>query len=139
MKTRSLPLRATPIGSLDAVIYRFALAKPDPLHHAQALGEVAWYALFVGEFTKALAFADRAQALVPDDLEIEIDRAHAPMFLGHKEESKALYLVHKGEPVSGQDGKLWERVIVDDFVELREPGLSHPMMADIERESGVSQ
>jgi hypothetical protein len=30
---------------------------------AQALGEVAWYALFAGEFTKALTVADRAHAL----------------------------------------------------------------------------
>ena len=45
-------------------------------------------------------------------------------FWDTKKNPKALYLVHKGEPVSGQDGKLWERVIVDDFVELREPGVA---------------
>ena len=53
---------------------------------AQALNGVAWYALFAREFTKALAVADRAHALLPDDLAIETNRAHALMFLGHEED-----------------------------------------------------
>jgi hypothetical protein len=102
---------------------------------AQALGEVAWYALFAGEFTKALTVADRAHALLPDDLTIETNRAHALMFLGRGEDCKALYLAYKGKPVSGQ---LWERAIAEDFAEFRKAGLTHPMMADIEKELGVS-
>jgi hypothetical protein len=56
------------------------------------------------------------------------------MFLERGKESKALYLAHKGKPVSG---RLWERVIVDDFIEFRKAGLTHPMMAEIEKELGV--
>jgi TPR repeat protein len=104
---------------------------------AGALGEVAWYALFAGEFTKALTVADRAHALLPDDLTIETNRAHALMFLG-REESETLYLSHKGKPLSEQDARLWEHAIANDFAELRKAGLTHPMMADIERELGVS-
>jgi len=59
---------------------------------------VAWYALFAGEFTKALIVADRAHALLPSDLTIEANRAHPLMFAGSEKESKALY---KGKPVSG--------------------------------------
>ena len=33
---------------------------------------------------------------------------------------------------------IWERVIADDFAALRRAGLMHPMMADIEKELGVS-
>ena len=61
------------------------------------------------------------------------------MFLGRGEDSKALYLAHKGKPISGPDGQLWEYVIVEDFAELRKAGLTHPMMADIEKELGVSR
>jgi len=104
---------------------------------AQALVEVAWYALFAGEFTKALTASNRAHALLPDDLTIETNRAHALMFLGRGKESKALYLAHKGKPISGQDGRLWERAIAEDFAELRKAGLTHLMMADIEKELGV--
>ena len=104
---------------------------------AQALSEMARYALFAREFTKALTASDRAHALLPDDLGIETNRAHALMFLGRREESQALYVAHKGEAMT-QDGNLWERVIAEDFAELRKAGLTHPMMADIEKELGVS-
>jgi TPR repeat protein len=105
---------------------------------AQALNSVAWYALFAREFTKALTVADRARALFRDDLMIETNRVHALMFLGRGEDAKALYLAHKGEPLSEQDARLWERIIVEDFAEFRKAGLTHPMMADIEKELGVS-
>jgi TPR repeat protein len=106
---------------------------------ARALNEVAWRALFAQEFMKALTVAERAHALLPGDLMIETNRAHAFMFLGRAEDAKALYLAHQGQPVSGQNGKLWERAIVDDLAEFRKAGLTHPMMADIEKELGVSR
>jgi len=105
---------------------------------AQALNEVAGVALLARRFPKALTVADRAHALLPDNLNIESNRAHALMFLDRGEEAKTLYLAHKGKPISGRDGMLWERAIAEDFAELREAGLTHPMMADIEKELGVS-
>jgi len=105
---------------------------------AQALNGVAWYALFAREFTKALSVADRAHALLPDNLSIETNRAHALMFLERGKESKALYLAYKGKPMSEQDARLWEHVIAEDFAEFRKAGLTHPMMTDIENELGVS-
>ena len=98
---------------------------------AQALQGVAWRALFAREFTKALTASDRAHALLPDDLGIETNRAHALMFVERGKESKALYLAHKGKAVSEEDAKLWERAIAEDFAEFRKAGLTHPMMADI--------
>ena len=103
---------------------------------AEALSDVAGYALLARKFTKALTVADRAHALFPDNLSIETNRAHALMFVGSGEECKALYLAYKGKPVSGQ---LWEHVIVEDFAEFRKAGLTHPMMADIEKELGISR
>jgi TPR repeat protein len=110
---------------------------------AQELILVTWYALFAREFTKALTVADRAHSLLPDKLTniltIEAIRAHALLFLGYREESTALYLAHKGKPIPGrQDGMLWERAIAEDFAKFRKAGLTHPMMADIEKELGVS-
>jgi hypothetical protein len=62
---------------------------------AGAFGELAWYALFAREFTKALTAAERAHALLSDDLAIETNQAHALMFLGRGNESKKLYLAYK--------------------------------------------
>jgi hypothetical protein len=61
------------------------------------------------------------------------------MFLEHGKVSKALYLAHKGKPVSERDARLWEHVIAEDFAEFRRAGLTHPMMVDIEKELGVSR
>src|SRR5262249_10302843 len=105
---------------------------------AQAPVNVTWYALFTREFTKALTASDRAHALLPDNLAIESNRAHALMFLERGEDCKALYLAYKGKLMSEQDARLWERVIAEDFAEFRKAGLRHPMMADIEKELGVS-
>jgi TPR repeat protein len=105
---------------------------------ARALSKVAWYALFAREFTQALSAADRAHALLPGDLMIDTNRAHALMFVGRGEESEALYLAHKGEPMSADDSRPWERVIAKDFADLRQAGLSRPMMDDIEQKLGVS-
>jgi TPR repeat protein len=105
---------------------------------AQELMSVAWQALFAREFTKALTVAERAHALLPDNLSIETNRAHALMFLERAEECKSLYLTYKGRPMSKQDSTLWERAIAEDFEEFRKAGLTYPMMADIEKELGVS-
>ena len=94
--------------------------------------------MFAKQFTTALAAAERNHALFPDNLTIVPNRAHAHMFMEHNEEAKALYLAHKGE-VFDQSGELWERVIGQDFAEFRKAGLTHPMMADIEKELGVSR
>jgi TPR repeat protein len=105
---------------------------------ARELGELVSYALFAKDFPKALTVADRAHALVPDDLTIQSYRAHALMFLDHGEECKTLYLAYKGKPMSKDDNKLWERAIAEDFADFRKAGLTPPMMADIEKELGVS-
>ena len=105
---------------------------------AGELQQMTWYALFAKDYTKALAVADHAHALFPDNLGIETNRAHVLMFTGHEEEAKALYLAHKGE-VRQPSGRLWEQIIAQDFAEFRKAGLTHPMMADIEKEFGVSR
>src|SRR5262245_38757282 len=115
------------------------LLEPIEWWDLSGLEAVAWYALFARQFTKALTVADRAHALLPDDLTIETNRVHALMFLGRKEESKALYLAYKGKPVLVQDARPWEHVIAEDFAEFRKAGLTHPMMAEIEKGLGVSR
>jgi len=68
---------------------------------ARVLQEVAWRALFAREFRKALTVADRAHALLPDNLMIETNRAHALMFLENEKEAEALYFAHKGQAPFG--------------------------------------
>jgi hypothetical protein len=59
------------------------------------------------------------------------------MFLGRQEEAKALYLAYKGRTVD--DGTTWETAIAGDFADLRKAGITHPMMADIEKALDISR
>jgi TPR repeat protein len=104
---------------------------------AKELNFVAWYALFAGEYEIAFTAAERAHRLLPDNLLIENNRAHALMFLGRQEEAKALYFAYKGKPLG--DGASWDSSIADDFTKFRKAGLTHPMMADIEKGLNVSR
>jgi TPR repeat protein len=106
---------------------------------AEALYGVAWHALFAREFMKAFTAANRVHAILPDDRTFEVNRAHALMFLKRGKEAKALYLAHKGKPMSEEDASLWEHVIAEDFAEFRKAGLTRPLMAEIEKELGVSR
>jgi predicted Zn-dependent protease len=95
-------------------------------------------ALFVKNFAKALTVVDRAYTLSPNNPSIETNRAHALMFMGNDEQAKTLYVAHKGE-VFKSDNQLWEQVIAEDFAQFREAGLTHPLMADVEKELGSSR
>ena len=104
---------------------------------AGELLNVAWGALFARDFAKALSISERAHQLAPDDLGIEINHAHALMFLGRTGEARALYLAHRGKPTSIDSGRIWNAAIIDDFAEMRKAGITHPMMAEIEKQLGA--
>jgi TPR repeat protein len=104
---------------------------------AGALKGVAWDALLAREYEKALTVSERAHRLFPDDLGIETNRAHALMFLGRQEEAKELYVAYKGKLI--RDGASWDSIIADDFPAFRKAGLTHPTMAEIEKELNVSR
>jgi TPR repeat protein len=109
---------------------------------ALALGALARTALYAKDFAKALIVANRAHALLPDSLAIEAIRAHTLMFMGYDEDAKALYVAHKGEvfkPDNKPDNKLWETDIAEDFADFRQRDLTNPMMADIQKELGISR
>ena len=59
------------------------------------------------------------------------NRAHALIFLGRVDEARAIYIQYRGEKMP--DGKLWESSVLEDFAELRNAGLTHPLMDKIER------
>jgi len=56
------------------------------------------------------------------------------MFLGRTGEARALYLDNRGKPTSLDGGKVWNAAITDDFAEMRKAGITHPMMAEIEKQ-----
>ncbi len=103
----------------------------------QALNSIAWYALLARDYGRALTAAERAHTILPDELIVETNHAHALMFLGRETEAEALYLSHKGERLSKADNRLWESAIAEDFAELQKAGVTDPMMDDIREQLGV--
>jgi hypothetical protein len=101
---------------------------------ADALVKLSWYGLFARQYARALDASERAINLSPNDLVPVTNRAHALMFLGRAAEAKAIYLAHKGEPLQS---KTWEKVVSEDFGKLRQAGITHPMMAEIEEAIGT--
>ena len=93
---------------LDALLLQEALATKEESREvaregrpgretAEAFNGVAWHALFARKFEKALAAADRALALNPNDLMPETNRAHALMFLGADRSSQGTLSHQQGQ------------------------------------------
>jgi hypothetical protein len=54
------------------------------------------------------------------------------MFLERVDEARALYNRYRGVQIARVD-KSWEAVILEDFAELRNSGLTHPLMDEIQQ------
>jgi hypothetical protein len=98
---------------------------------AEALNNVAHYALFARRPDKALKSSEKAVALAPNLTWLAINRAHALMFLGRREEALAAYREHNGESLHNRGD--WGALVVRDFRDFRAHGLDHPMIPEIER------
>ncbi len=98
---------------------------------ANALGELAWYALFARQPDQALAASERALMLTPNTLWLQKNRAHALLFLGKADAAIKAYIAHKGEIIPNQ-GK-WEEAILNDFAEFQSRRLYHSDMDRVER------
>ena len=96
------------------------------------IGDLAYKFVLAENFARALEASDLAISLAPDEIWHHTNRAHALMFLGRVDEARTLYLRYRGEKI-GEDGKLWETVILEDFAELGKAGLTHPLMNEIEK------
>ncbi len=122
-----------------AVWQRFAALDPndkqrqdDFARKVRDFGGMAYSLVLARAFAPALEAADRALALLPDQIWIYTNRAHALLFLGRVEDARALYLKYRDE--KNVQGKTWPVVILEDFAELRKAGLTHPLMDEIEKE-----
>jgi TPR repeat protein len=105
----------------------------------RALGNLAWYALLAREPTQALDAAERGLKASPDRIWIAANRAHALMLLGRAGEARKVYLTHKGKRLPEQGGKRWQQSVAEDFAALRQAGLAHPQMAEIEAALGIAK
>jgi TPR repeat protein len=99
--------------------------------------EIAWLALFARKPELALTSSERAMKLLQADLKPATNRAHALMYLGRAQEARSAFMAPKNKTMSADDPFLWQEVISQDFKKLRQAGLDHPQMREIEAELGI--
>jgi tetratricopeptide (TPR) repeat protein len=95
------------------------------------LGSLSYEFLLAQHFAKALEAADGAIAHDPDILWFHTNRAHALMMLGREDEARTLYLKYRGVN-DAHSGSSWNDLVVADFAEMREAGIDHPLMREVE-------
>ena len=102
----------------------------DQLAFTKAMGFTCYSYLREQRWGLALALADKAVEIAPDELWIQANRADALMMLGRTDEARTIYLAYRGK--IAQDQTLLEPAVEDDFKMLRKLGATSPLMAEIE-------
>jgi tetratricopeptide (TPR) repeat protein len=97
-----------------------------------SIGGISYLLVLKRDFSKALDAGNQATSLLPKEIWMYSNVAHALMFLGRVQNARSLYLKYRGEK-DVQNGNSWETVILNDFKEMRQAGLTHPLMDEIER------
>lgn len=105
---------------------------PAYIHQAgQAMGTFSYWFIFIHDYQAALDAADTVLATFSDLDWVNINRAHALMFLGRSDEAKKIYLGQRGPNANASDS--WRASIRSDFGSFRRAGLALPLMDDVER------
>ena len=102
----------------------------------ERISDIAFSFALRGEFQKAIAVGDEAIAVLPNSVWPNLRRAHALMLLNRPDEARTLYRhfsIGKATPEL-----TWRDIIRDDFSVLRNAGLAHPLMTEIEKEHARS-
>jgi tetratricopeptide (TPR) repeat protein len=97
------------------------------------IGSLAFGFVLARDFNDALESADQSISLLPDQIWLYTNRAHALMFLDRTVEARTLYLQYQGR-TDVQNDKPWDTVIIEDFAAFRKAGLSNPLMDEIEKQ-----
>ncbi|MGC2602306.1 MAG: nucleotide exchange factor GrpE, partial [Rhodomicrobium sp.] len=94
-----------------------------------ALLSLSWYQLFAGQYDTVIATADQAAAISEGYISIDTNRAHALMLKGSTDEARVVYNKHKGKETRNK--KIWDNEVLDDFDELEQEDIKHPLMNEI--------
>jgi tetratricopeptide (TPR) repeat protein len=89
---------------------------------------LSWDQIIARDFDGALATATDPSSSDPPNLSLELNRAHALLFLGRVDEAIGIYTKHSGEQVNG---KVWQDAVRGDFGTLEQQGLNNPQFQRI--------
>lgn len=90
--------------------------------------DLSWGDLKRKDFAQALARCEAGLKIDPTNLPLQINQAHALLFLGRWPEAEAIYRKNIGKKV----GQLtWQAIILDDLKNLTASGLTDPHFAEV--------
>jgi tetratricopeptide (TPR) repeat protein len=98
---------------------------------AQVLGHQSFFLLFDRQFTEAIAAAEEALALDPNQRFIATNQAHGYLLSGQFEKAETIYRQRARDKRNAR--KTFTEVVLDDFSTLRQHGIVHPDMKKIEK------
>ena len=91
---------------------------------------LGWYQLFNRKPSESIAASLKALELSPDKaVMINGNLAHGYLFDNKFEKAKGIYLENKDAKL--HDGRAFAQVVLDDFKEFQEAGITHPDMEKI--------
>ena len=98
---------------------------------ADRIGRLVRPFLLLGSDATALSCADEAIEHDPYSTSLNLNRAHALMFLNRMNEARKIYFDYHGKMLP--HGKMAQDVIKQDFKELRDAGRPHSLMTEVEQ------
>lgn len=101
----------------------------------EAYGSVAWSAVLAGQPQEAANYAEIALKLDPSAIWIDINRAHAYLWLGRFDEAREIYLARKDVKID--DNETFAGEIKKDFDLLGRLGDPMPDLARMRKELGL--
>jgi tetratricopeptide (TPR) repeat protein len=99
-------------------------------------GDGSWYALLSNQAQQAADLAEAALKLDPSKSWIDVNRAHAYLFLGRYDDAKAIYLKQK-DTGNAASGRITADIIRDEFALFRKLGLSIDAMEGMAKDLGI--
>jgi hypothetical protein len=111
---------------------RINLQAIDDRHTAvRRISDLSLGFLLKHDFEKARATADHANSVAANSAWANLRCAHALMFLGQINEARASYLHYRNEKVDPE--RRGDSVILQDFAAMRDAGLTHRLIDEVER------
>ena len=105
-----------------------------PQQKLETLVDISWCQLLMRDFAGTIATAKECAAS-PADLDLEVNSAHALLFLGRVDEATTIYKKHVGEKAGN---RVWENIVREDFHEMETHGLTHPGFQRIREMLGLA-
>ncbi len=94
--------------------------------------DLCWLHLLQDQFKEAINVANKYFEL-NNGVDIQVTKvAHALLFLGKYKEAESIYIKNKGIKIS-EDGKTFDDVILEEFDELEQHGITNPDVAKIRK------